>query len=142
MELRKYKILSGSGGNKLTVIMRLWLAIWLVLVIAVSITPLSFKLRLHTIGPFHDFGHYIVYGLTGIFLWLVAKRWQGRVAGFVFGIALSLGQEWAENKLYNAGYEWKDVNTDIAGLVSGFALVFLITALLADPGVNGTRPGF
>ena len=45
-----------------------------------------------------------------------------------------MAQEWAENKLYHAGYEWRDVGTDLAGLVTGYALMLLITALLSEPG--------
>lgn len=112
---------------------RIGLSLWLALVVAVSISPLSFKLRLHTIGPYHDFGHYIVYGLTGIFLWWVTKRWFSRVFAFLFGVGLSLGQEWIENKIYHAGFEWRDVGSDLAGLVSGFALMVLIAALMTEP---------
>jgi hypothetical protein len=112
--------------------LRLLFVIWVLLVIAVSITPLSFKLRLHTTGVYHNLGHYVVYTFTGIFLWIVAKRWLGRILAFAFGVALALGQEWAENRLYHAGFEWKDVKNDIAGLVTGFALMLLITALTDD----------
>jgi hypothetical protein len=130
-----------SGKYRLAA-MRLFLALWLGLVIAVSISPVSFKLKLHTIGPFHDFSHYIVYLLTGIFFWLAAGRWYGRLAGFVLGVLISAGQEWTENKLYRAGFEWKDVATDLAGLISGFALMLLITALLTDPTIDRRGAGF
>jgi hypothetical protein len=113
--------------------MRIFLAVWLGLVIAVSITPLSFKLKLHTIGAYHDFGHYVVYAVTGIMLWLIAEQWFGKVAAFLFGFAVAFGQEWAENRLYHAGFEWRDVGMDLAGLVTGYALMLLITALLEDP---------
>ena len=112
--------------------MRFILPVWLALLIAVSITPLSFKLRLHTIGPFHDFGHYAVYTMTGIFLWLVAERWWARVFAFGCGVALALGQEWVENRMYHAGFEWKDVRTDMAGLATGLALMLLFSALAND----------
>ena len=122
-----------SFGHNITVIARIGLAIWIALVIAISISPLSFKLRLHTIGALHDFGHYVVYALTGIFLWIVAERRVTRVFAFLFGIVLSVGQEWAENRMYHAGFEWKDVVTDLAGLVTGFALMIVITALIGEP---------
>ena len=108
------------------------LAVWLALVLAVSITPLSFKLKLHTIGVCHNLGHYVVYTVTGILLWLVVERWYLRVFAFMGGVTLAYGQEWAENKLYHAGFEWKDVATDLAGLVTGFALMLLIMALVED----------
>jgi hypothetical protein len=112
--------------------MRCFLALWLVLVMAVSISPLSFKLKLHTMGALHNFGHYCIYALTAVFLWLTVKRWQSRCFGFVFGVTLSLFQEWLENKLYRAGFEWKDVRIDFVGLVSGFALMLFIMAVMAD----------
>jgi len=109
------------------------LFVWLALVIAVSISPLSFKLKLHTVGLYHDIGHYVVYTLTGILLWVVVRRrWYLRVISFAFGVGLAYGQEWAENRIYHQGFEWKDVGTDLAGLVSGFALMLLIVALTMD----------
>lgn len=113
--------------------MRISLVIWLALVIAVSITPLSFKLKLHTVGVYHNFGHYVVYAVTGIMLWLIAERWFSKIAAFLFGFAVAFGQEWAENRLYHAGFEWRDVGTDLAGLITGYALMLLITALMEDP---------
>ena len=134
-------MLSISGKYRLPA-MRLFLALWLGLVVAVSISPLSFKLRLHTIGPFHDFAHYSVYLLTGIFFWLAADRWYGRLTGFVLGVMISAAQEWTENKLYHAGFEWKDVATDLAGLISGFALMLLLAVLLTDPTIDRTGARF
>jgi hypothetical protein len=106
---------------------------WLVLVMAVSVSPLSFKLKLHTIGVYHDIGHYAVYTLTGILLWIVVKHWYWRIPTFAGGLGLAFGQEWLENRLYHAGFEWKDVGTDLAGLVTGFALMLLVVALMEDP---------
>ena len=117
-----------------SILLRLGLAIWLVLVMAVSISPLSFKLRLHTTGVYHNIGHYVVYVITGILFWLITKSAYGKVFAFVLGVALAFGQEWIENKMYHAGFEWKDVGTDLAGLVSGFALMLLVMALADDPG--------
>jgi hypothetical protein len=101
-------------------------------VILLSISPLSMKLKLHTTGVYHDLGHYVVYTLSGILLWLVVKRWLLRILTFALGVLLAFLQEWAENALYHAGFEWKDVGTDLAGLVSGFALMLLIMALMMD----------
>ncbi len=99
------------------------------LVVALSISPLSFKLRLHTIGVYHNIGHYLVYLLTGVLLWLIAERWYWRLLHFVLGMAVALGQEWAENRLYHAGFEWTDVRMDLAGLVTAYALMVLIVSL-------------
>jgi hypothetical protein len=104
----------------------------MVAVVALSISPLSMKLKLHTIGVYHDAGHYVVYALSGIMLWLVVKRWFLRVITFGLGVSMAFLQEWAENAIYHAGFEWKDVGTDLAGLVSGFALMLLIMALTMD----------
>ena len=112
--------------------MRFALAAWLFLLVAVSLFPVSFKLKLHTTGAMHDYGHYIAFLVTAIFLWLIAERPLGRIAGFLGGMVFSYSQEWAENKLYHAGFEWKDVGTDLAGLVSGFVFMVLVTTLLMD----------
>jgi hypothetical protein len=118
-----------SQTQKSAIILRLAFAVWLALLVVVSIFPVSFKLKLHTVGPYHDYGHYIAFILTGIFIWLIAGRTYGKVLGFAGGAAFSFAQEWAENKLYHAGFEWKDVATDGAGLITGFALMLLITSL-------------
>jgi hypothetical protein len=113
------------------------LVIWLVLVMAVSISPLSFKLRLHTTGIFHVIGHYVVYTLTGILLWMVAGRWFGRVSMFCVGLAMAFGQEWIENWIYHAGFEWRDVRTDLAGLVSGYLVMVVILVMRGDSQQRG-----
>lgn len=112
--------------------LRTILAVWLTAVIVVSVSPLSFKLKLHTIGAYHNFSHYVVYTLTGFLLWLVVERWYSRILTFLAGLSLAFGQEWLENKIYHAGFEWKDVVTDLAGLASGYALMLLITVLISD----------
>ena len=95
----------------------------------VSVFPVSFKLKLHTTGPYHDYGHYVAFIVTGVFIWLIAGRIYGKVLGFLGGAAFSYAQEWAENKIYHAGFEWKDVGSDLAGLVTGFALMLLFASL-------------
>lgn len=102
------------------------------MIIAVSVLPLSFKLRLHTIGKNHDFGHYVVFSITGILFCLAIERWSGRWLLFLFGIVFALAQEWAENALYHAGYEWHDVWTDLAGLITGYVFMLMVTGLIAD----------
>ncbi len=115
------------------------MAVWLALVIAVSISPLSFKLKLHTVGAYHDFGHYAVYTVTALLLWLAGRHWFGRMFTFSLGVGLAFAQEWAENKLYHAGFEWRDIGTDLAGLVSGYALMVMIVTLMTDEGAPGRR---
>ena len=118
-----------SYANKFIVIIRFALAVWLALLIAVSLFPLAFKLKLHTSGPFHDYVHYIAFILTAIFLWLITERPSGKVFSFFGGIAFSYAQEWAENRIYHAGFEWRDVATDLVGLMSGYVLMLLVTFL-------------
>ncbi len=126
-------------SNWLVVLMWAALIVWAGLVLAVSVSPLSFKLKLHTVGPYHDFGHYLVYLVTAILICTSAKRLGGRVAGFFAAMVLALGQEWLENHMYHAGFEWKDVGSDLAGLVSGFALVTLVTVLFGDSETSRLR---
>jgi hypothetical protein len=109
--------------------MRFVLAIWLAFLTVISLFPVSFKLKLHMIGPLHDDSHYIVFFLTAIFLWLIAERPAGKAISFLAGLAFLYTQEWAENKIYHAGFEWRDVATDSLGLVTGFSLMFFVTCL-------------
>ena len=120
------------GAHRYTVRIRFAFVVYIGLLIAISIFPLSFKLRLHTHGPFHNFAHYVAFLLTAVFLWFITERVWGRLLGLCGGVVFAYSQEWAENKLYHAGFEWKDVSTDIAGLISGFALMTLIRVLLSD----------
>jgi hypothetical protein len=122
--------------------MRFTLLVWLVLLYTLSITPLSFKLKVHTIGQLHDVGHYVVYTVTGLMLWLAAEKWLTRTLAFAFGVAVLLGQEWIENKLYHAGFEWRDVKTDLAGLATGLAVMVLFSALMSDAGSDRSRARF
>jgi hypothetical protein len=121
-----------SRSSKVRVAFRFVVAIWAVLLIALSISPLSFKLRIHSQGAFHDFGHYTVYGATAILLWVMTKRTLSRFLAFAGGVGFAFGQEWIENVIYHAGFEWNDVRTDLAGLASGLFLVILVTTLMSD----------
>jgi len=121
-----------SESRKFILTVRAVFAAWIVILVAVSIFPVSFKLKLHTSGVFHDVGHYLVFAFTAMFLWMITEGPLARVLGFVGGAVFSFSQEWAENRLYHAGFEWKDVGNDLAGLVSGFALMVLLTSLWAS----------
>jgi hypothetical protein len=98
----------------------------------VSLFPIAFKWKLHTTGYFHDYVHFAAFLITAIFIWLLADSPIAKTLGFAGGLVFSYGQEWAENWLYHAGFEWRDVTTDLAGLLSGFALMMLITSLSPD----------
>jgi hypothetical protein len=111
---------------------RLVLVIWLIFVAVLSILPFHFKSRLHTMGTYHNIGHYAVYLMTGILIWVAAERGSNRVIGFLLGVGLSFGQEWLENHVYHAGFEWRDVGTDLAGLISSFGLMLVVLALTDD----------
>lgn len=110
--------------------MRFVFALWILVLFVVSVFPVGFKVKLHTSGPLHDVGHYLAFVVTGILLWLIMKSPLSKVLGFIGGVAFVLSQEWTENWLYHAGFEWKDVGNDVAGLISGYALMILVGALV------------
>jgi glycopeptide antibiotics resistance protein len=122
--------LTQSDRHRNTALIRFAFVLWLAVLVMVSLLPLSFKWKLHTHGSLHDYLHYAAFFVTAIFLWLISKGALGRTFAFAAGLIFSYLQEWAENWIYHAGFEWRDVITDFAGLLSGFALMFLITSLL------------
>lgn len=43
-----------------------WIAVWFFLVTALSLAPISVKTFLRTVGPLHDFGHLVVFAVSGV----------------------------------------------------------------------------
>ncbi len=121
-----------TGARPFTVKTRYAFALWLALLAAVSMFPLPYKHKLHIMGHYHDLSHYLGFLITGLFLWFMSDAVPGRLIAFLVGAAFSYSQEWAENALYHAGFEPKDVETDIAGLITAFSLMILIKALVMD----------
>ena len=133
----KKSLSRNSGSTPLLILLAF--VVWLLMMVALSVIPLSFKLKLHTTGHYHDFGHYFVFLITAVMACQLARRFAGRLFVFFVVLAVALIQEWLENHMYHAGYEWKDVVTDLAGIVTGFALVTLAEVLFGASARSESR---
>lgn len=126
--------MSQSDVRKFTVTVRFAFALWMVILVGISMLSVPYKLRFHIIGPHHDLNHYVAFVVTALFLWMISDTSLGRATGFLAGTAFAYSQEWAEHAIYHAPFEARDVRTDLAGLISGFALMILIKALMSENG--------
>jgi hypothetical protein len=112
---------------------RILVPIWLVLIAALSFAPFAIKFHLRTIGAFHYLGHSSIFFVTAVLiLWnatgLVSKAWRS-VSVVLFGALLEL----LEAISFHNVFEWRDVLSDVVGVVIAVVLVsavkFTMTAL-------------
>ncbi len=93
--------------------------LWIVAVVLLSFLPLRFKLAFGTTGPWHNWGHFLVFTTTVLVLcWNPKPRLQQSLrvlAILLFGIAL----EYGEVLIYHNIFEWHDVLIDCLGAFAG-----------------------
>ena len=100
--------------------------VWLLFVITVSLMPFPMKMQLGTMGRLHAAGHYFAFLVTVFLLCKELKDLPGRVAGCAAAAALAILLEALETVMYRNRFEWRDVATDFAGVVTGIILVTLV----------------
>jgi hypothetical protein len=103
------------------------LIVFLVLVVAVSFIPLTWKVWLGMHGPLHSLVHFLVFVVAGLMANASARSFPGqlwRAAGLVVMAALLEGGQWL---IFGNPFEVSDLKTDAAGV----ATALLISQLLA-----------
>lgn len=94
-------------------------------VVIVSFLPGRDKLRLHTMGRYHSWGHLIAFAVVGYVAARVGQSERLRIALFVAVILFGLGIEFGEHLVFHSMMEWKDVLVDTFGAGCGTLLVSL-----------------
>jgi hypothetical protein len=97
--------------------------LWVLVVVALSISPLAIKQRLHTVGHLHYGGHFFVFALTAAaVLWNTPPlRSQILRSGMV--VLLGVALEAAEVIVYHSRWEKRDLLVDTAGAAAGFVAI-------------------
>ena len=105
---------------------RVILAIWLAILLAVSLAPDAVKYELGTKGGFHDVGHLIAFVLTGaLFCWKAVNR-RAKLLGAFGACCFAIGLEALEALIYRNHFEWSDLWIDSLGVILGLAIVALL----------------
>ena len=100
------------------------LAVWLGGLAAVSLMPLSIKRAIGTTGVLHHAGHLAAFVVTGI-LFLQWKRPERSWPWLIWPLAaFAFALEYTEAAVYHNAIEWRDIVTDILGLLTAL-LVYL-----------------
>ena|SRR5947209_8348505 len=97
--------------------------LWVLVVGALSLSPLAIKQRLHTVGHLHYGGHFLVFALTATaVLWNTPSlRSQILRSGMVILLGVTL--EAAEVVVYHSRLEKRDLLVDAAGAAAGFVAI-------------------
>jgi hypothetical protein len=96
--------------------MRKLLVFWLVLVASLSLAPFGIKEVLGTRGPFHNFGHFLVFLVTGAMVLIDAPARKSRIRRFAFVILFSAATEGLESVVYSNIFEWRDFLIDCTAI--------------------------
>lgn len=106
--------------------MRFFLAVWLLLITAVSLAPLRAKTALGTVGFWHNPMHFAVFLLTGVLALFGAQSLYARGFRTFMLVAFCATIELLEAVIYRNHIEWRDILIDSLGLFSGWLLVMLV----------------
>jgi hypothetical protein len=102
---------------------RILVLLWVLLMTALSLSPLAVKQRLHTTGHLHYGGHFLAFALTAAaLLWrtplLRLQLWR---AGMV--VLLGAALEATQVIAYHSRWEKRDLLVDAAGVAAGFLVL-------------------
>ena len=105
--------------------MRFLFALWIMLIVSLSLVPLKVKLHLGTMGRWHNAGHFLVFFVATL---LACRMVNGVYAKLlccmgVAGVAFTM--EWVEKIGYHIPYEWRDIRFDCTGILCGILLMVL-----------------
>ncbi len=99
--------------------------IWLLLVTGISLVPFHVKLRLGTMGAWHNAGHVLAFiAATVLACWLVNSL-PARVFCCLGVLVIALTLEKLEQLSSHLPYEWHDIRVDSIGILIGFLLTLL-----------------
>jgi hypothetical protein len=101
-------------------------ALWLLLILGLSVLPFNVKLAF-TIGRFHNAGHLLVFLVAAVLGCWRANGVSPRLLRLIGLVALAVAIEGVEKLVtYRNPFEWRDLALDVAGILSGFLLSFLL----------------
>ncbi len=111
-----------------------WL--WSAAVIAASISPRAIKVHLHTVGALHTFSHISVFALGAILMCHSRSGDRPSVRSVLWLSGLAIASEILEAAVYGNRMEWNDVSSDMAGLLLGLGVLYLLHIAFLKVKVN------
>jgi hypothetical protein len=110
--------------------MRYLFLLWLVFLVCLSLSPFEVKAELHSMGRYHNLGHFVAFTITTAWLAWNARTLAGRAALSLVAVGIALGTELLERFRFHNPYEWRDAYTDCAGVLFGFVIVSAASSFL------------
>jgi len=100
-------------------------AVWILVVLLVSLLPLPLKHFLKTHGRFHNGAHFCAFLITVLVVcWGRSNTWIARSCAGAIAFAFLI--EGAQTAIYHNDFEWRDILIDSLGAVAGGVLFFAI----------------
>lgn len=109
-------------------------ALWLTLILSVSLTPIAVKASLHTMGPLHGILHFGAFLVAALLMTLGPFTWPFRLMRGLMAMTFAVTTEYLEAAVYGNQMEWRDVRTDALGIAAGLAAAFLLRGRPRQPG--------
>ena len=110
--------------------MRTAAVLWLILLVAMCLSPFEVKSHLHTQGPLHEAYHVIAFFIAGCLLAWPVRSWPVRIPLLLIAASFAPLTEWLEYYIWGNPLEWRDVATDLMGVTLA-VLAILISQRLA-----------
>ncbi len=105
--------------------MRILTVVWLILLLALSLSPVEFKAHLHTRGRLHDIFHILAFLITALLLATRSRSAAQWIGAALVAAAAAFTSEWLEHHFYRNRIEWGDVKLDLLGVAAGLLLANL-----------------
>lgn len=110
--------------------MRPLIIVWLLVITAISIAPLSAKIFLHTVGQWHDYGHLFVFFTTEMLVLFNAPRVSMRVFRTSLILCFCAVLELMQAIGYHNRFEWHDLWVDYLAIFCSWAAILVFRPLL------------
>jgi hypothetical protein len=107
--------------------MRLAALFWILLIIALSLIPTSWKDAAGTTGVFHQAGHLLAFLILGLLLCRSPITRNAKLVRCLGAIVLGIVLETAEHFMYHDRLEWDDVLVDSIGVALGFLFALVLS---------------
>lgn len=112
--------------------LRVVAALWLTVILGVSVAPLAVKTSLHTIGHLHNALHFTAFFVAASLMTLGASGWRYRLLRGLLALLFAVATEYLEAAISLIKLEWRDVRTDAWGIAAGLLMAYLLRGWMAQ----------
>ncbi len=117
--------------------LRVVAALWLTVILGVSVAPLAVKTSLHTIGHLHNALHFAAFFVAASLMTLGSSGWRYRLLRGLLALLFAVATEYLEAAISLIKLEWRDVRTDAWGIAAGLLMAYLLRWWMAQKVSDG-----